>query len=57
LRYTARGLPQSLQRFSRRVENFGSRFAFAILLLLATGFFFQSKRCYELSMKPIASAR
>jgi hypothetical protein len=39
LRYTARGRPHNLQRFSRRVENFGSRLAFAILLLLATGRF------------------
>lgn len=44
LRYTARGRPQSLQRFSRRVENFGSRLAFAILLLLATG-------CYPVSTR------
>jgi hypothetical protein len=47
LRYTALGRPQSLQRFSRRVENLGSRFAFAILLLLATGSLFQSKQSYE----------
>jgi hypothetical protein len=49
LRYTALGRPQSLQRFSRRVENLGSRFAFAILLLLATGSVFQSKQSYELT--------
>ena len=36
LRYTARGRPQNLQRFSWRVLNFGFRFAFAILDLLAT---------------------
>lgn len=35
LRYTARGRPQILQRFSRRVENFGSRLALAIFDLLA----------------------
>jgi hypothetical protein len=39
LRYTLRGRPQSLHRFSRRTENLGVRFAFAILLLLATGQF------------------
>src|SRR6056297_490987 len=37
LRYTDRGRPQMLQRFSRRVENFGSRFALATFDLLATG--------------------
>jgi hypothetical protein len=37
LRYTARGRPHSLQRDSRRVENFGVRLAFAIFDLLATG--------------------
>jgi hypothetical protein len=36
LRYTARGRPQILQRLSRRVENLGVRFAFAIFDLLAT---------------------
>jgi len=36
LRYTARGRPHSLQRDSRRVENFGLRFALAIFDLLAT---------------------
>jgi hypothetical protein len=39
LRYTARGRPHSLQRFSRREENLGVRLALAILLLLATGWF------------------
>ena len=34
-RYTARGRPQSLQRDSRREENFGLRLALAILDLLA----------------------
>jgi len=43
LRKTARGRPHNLQRFSRRVENFGSRFAFAILLLLATAYASNSK--------------
>ena len=38
LRYTARGRPHSLQRDSRRDENFGVRFAFAILDLLATDY-------------------
>ena len=38
LRYTARGRPQSLQRFSRRELNFGSAFALAIFDLLATEF-------------------
>ena len=37
LRYTARGRPHSLQRLSRRVLNFGVRFALAIFDLLATG--------------------
>src|SRR4051812_7419133 len=36
--YTARGRPHSLQRFSRRVLNFGTRFALAIFDLLATEF-------------------
>src|SRR5262249_25469747 len=36
LRYTARGRPQSWQRFSRRVLNFGTLFALAIFDLLAT---------------------
>jgi hypothetical protein len=36
LRYTARGRPQSLQRDSLRVLNFGFRLAFAIFDLLAT---------------------
>ncbi|TWU32941.1 hypothetical protein Poly41_53200 [Novipirellula artificiosorum] len=35
-RYTERGRPQNLQRFSRRVLNFGFRPAFAIFDLLAT---------------------
>jgi len=35
LRYTARGRPQSMQRRTIRVENFGFRFAAAILDLLA----------------------
>src|SRR5579863_7607247 len=35
LRYTARGRPQILQRDSRRVENLGTRRAFAIFDLLA----------------------
>src|SRR5262245_31955477 len=34
--YTARGRPQSLHRFSRRVLNLGTRFALAIFDLLAT---------------------
>ncbi len=37
LRYTERGLPQNLQRFSLRVLNFGGRLALAIFDLLATG--------------------
>ncbi|EMI17517.1 hypothetical protein RMSM_05560 [Rhodopirellula maiorica SM1] len=37
LRYTDRGRPQNLQRFSCRVLNFGFRAAFAIFDLLATG--------------------
>jgi hypothetical protein len=36
--YTARGRPQSWQRFSRRELNFGVRFALAIFDLLATAF-------------------
>jgi hypothetical protein len=42
LRYTARGRPHNLQRFSIRVLNFGVRFALAIFDLLATevGFLF-----------------
>jgi hypothetical protein len=36
LRYTARGRPQSRQRFSWRVLNFGVAFALAIFDLLAT---------------------
>jgi hypothetical protein len=36
--YTARGRPHSWQRFSRRVLNFGVRFALAIFDLLATAF-------------------
>ena len=39
LRYTARGRPQNLQRFSCRVLNFGLRTALAIFDLLATGRF------------------
>jgi hypothetical protein len=35
LRYTARGRPQSMQRYTFRVENFGGRFAAAIFDLLA----------------------
>jgi hypothetical protein len=35
LRYTARGRPQILHRDSRRDENFGTRWAFAIFDLLA----------------------
>jgi hypothetical protein len=35
LRYTARGRPQSMQRRTIRVENFGFRWAAAILDLLA----------------------
>ena len=35
LRYTARGLPHSMHRRIVRVENFGGRFAAAILDLLA----------------------
>jgi len=35
LRYTARGRPQSMQRCTFRVENFGGRFAAAIFDLLA----------------------
>ena len=35
LRYTARGRPQSMHRRTSRVENFGGRFAAAILDLLA----------------------
>jgi hypothetical protein len=42
LRYTARGRPHNPQRDSRRVENFGSRFALEIFDLLATGFYSQS---------------
>jgi len=34
-RYTARGRPQSRHRRTRRVENFGGRFAIAIFDLLA----------------------
>ena len=41
LRYTARGRPHSWQRFSRRVLNFGTLFALAILDLLATEFPFE----------------
>lgn len=37
LRYTPRGRPHILQRFSRLVLNLGSRIALAILDLLATG--------------------
>jgi hypothetical protein len=36
LRYTARGRPHNLQRFSRRVLNFGVLLALAIFDLLAT---------------------
>ncbi|EMB13486.1 hypothetical protein RESH_02650 [Rhodopirellula europaea SH398] len=36
LRYTERGRPQNLQRFSFRVENLGVRSALATLDLLAT---------------------
>jgi hypothetical protein len=36
--YTARGRPHSWHRFSRRVLNFGVRFALAIFDLLATAF-------------------
>ena len=36
LRYTARGRPHILQRRSRRTENFGVRFAFAIFDFFAT---------------------
>lgn len=36
LRYTDRGRPQNLHRFSFRELNLGDRFAFAILDLLAT---------------------
>jgi hypothetical protein len=43
LRYTARGRPHSLQRFSRRVLNLGVALALAILDLLATEFGFLSK--------------
>jgi hypothetical protein len=39
LRYTERGRPQNLQRFSLRLLNFGGRFALAIFDLLATGDF------------------
>jgi len=35
LRYTARGRPQSLHRFSRREENLGTLLALAIFDLLA----------------------
>ena len=41
LRYTARGRPHNLQRRSCRDENFGSRLAFAIFDLLATGRFLE----------------
>jgi hypothetical protein len=40
LRYTARGRPHSLQRFSRRVLNLGVALALAIFDLLATEFGF-----------------
>lgn len=36
LRYTARGRPHNLHRFSRRELNLGTLLAFAILDLLAT---------------------
>jgi hypothetical protein len=36
-RYTPRGRPHSPHRLSRRVVNFGTRSAFAIFDLLATG--------------------
>ena len=39
LRYTDRGRPQNVQRFSFRVLNLGVRFAFATFDLLATGDF------------------
>jgi hypothetical protein len=55
LRYTARGRPQSLQRFSRRVLNLGSALALAILDLLATGIsLFGSCRLSALSCQPIS---
>ena len=57
LRYTARGRPHSLQRDSRRVENFGVRFAFAIFDLLATDYSLKkldaSKRSNSRTKQPL----